>query len=267
MLEVLKDFEQSAGQLSLIIIAIPALASVILGLLMWLGGLAFRRFLLGAAGALAGAACGFFAMGHNLIATVALTVIATIAAVALERLFLSVLAAVLAVVFVLGVLERPQAGMGQESVSSTQGSATKPITALSIAESAKTLRKYAVDLGSAARQTCRSIPGQHWAAAGLAGVVFLIAGLKLPRFAGAWAFSALGAAAIFAGIIVLLSYKGSTPISSIRERGPYYGAVFAAMAGLGTVEQLLLCKKPTRKTTNAKDSKNDEQKRKSWRGM
>jgi len=58
----------------------------------------------------------------------------------------------------------------------------------------------------------------------------------------------LGTMFIFAGMILLLLYKGSAPISAIFHKAPVYATVFAAMAAFGAVVQLVFCRQGKRKS-------------------
>ncbi|MHC4088531.1 MAG: hypothetical protein ACYSU5_25490 [Planctomycetota bacterium] len=51
----------------------------------------------------------------------------------------------------------------------------------------------------------------------------------------------LGALLIFAGMVLLLLYKGAMPVTVIDRKAPFFAAVFGAMVAFGTVEQLVLC--------------------------
>jgi hypothetical protein len=57
---------------------------------------------------------------------------------------------------------------------------------------------------------------------------------------------------IFAGMILLLLHKGSLPVSNIYSKPPFYGAVFVAMTGFGTIEQLVLCQRAKRDSIKGK---------------
>ena len=87
-----------------------------------------------------------------------------------------------------------------------------------------------------------------FAAAG--AIIFTIIALLLSgstilcRLLSALILSVLGTAMTFAGMIMLLIYKGSLPVTYISEKPYFFAAVFAVMAVFGTIEQLLFCKSP-----------------------
>jgi hypothetical protein len=56
----------------------------------------------------------------------------------------------------------------------------------------------------------------------------------------------LGTLLIFTGLVTLLIFKGSAPITLVQRQGAFYGIVLLGMAAFGTLEQLLLCPTPKR---------------------
>lgn len=77
---------------------------------------------------------------------------------------------------------------------------------------------------------------------GAAGVVLAVVFfcLVMPRFFIAVISAGLGSAVVFAGMIILLFYKGSEPISLIAAKPKFYGIAFGAMVAFGAIMQLLL---------------------------
>jgi hypothetical protein len=70
-------------------------------------------------------------------------------------------------------------------------------------------------------------------------------------------------------MILLLSYKGTEPVSYISGNPSFYGMVFAAMTAFGTIEQLLLCRfaksKAKREEKAGKGEQKSEKKWSNWR--
>jgi hypothetical protein len=97
----------------------------------------------------------------------------------------------------------------------------------------------------------------------------LVLGLLFVRPAGALTCSLLGTALIFAGLILLLIFKGSEPIVRIQQQGTYYGLVLVCMALFGALEQLLLCR-PAKCGAEGKGEKSHSRSGESkhgWRGQ
>jgi len=93
-----------------------------------------------------------------------------------------------------------------------------------------------------------------FAAAGV--ITFTILALLLsgssifPRLLSALILSVLGTALVFAGLIMLLIYKGSQPVTYIIQKQYFFAAIFAIMAVFGTIEQLLFCKQAKKTLKN-----------------
>ncbi len=113
-----------------------------------------------------------------------------------------------------------------------------------------------------------------WTLAGCVGLLFiseifikLLGHGSVPqRFVSSIFYSFIGTAMTFSGMIILLRCKGSEPAESIIAKQEFYGIVFLAMFVFGTLEQLLLTKKPKAKqAVEEKVTENKTGKVKSWR--
>lgn len=240
MLEIAQNFEQIAVQLRPIVLIGPGLVAVLAGLFVWLGGLGARRVLAAIVGAVSGGICGFFITGWNIGLAAAIAAIAAIIAAAFEKIFITILVAALAAVFALAVFVRPYIEI-----------------------------KNAADFSTGIKQACIQIPAYNWVIIVALVVFFIAAGFLLFRLTSALCCATLGTMLIFAGMILLLLYKGAAPVSGIYNRSSFYAAVFVVMTGFGTVGQLLLCqcphKQPIRKKEENKDKKKQQQTKQNWR--
>jgi hypothetical protein len=88
-------------------------------------------------------------------------------------------------------------------------------------------------------------------------VIFIAAGFFQWRFTSALCCAALGTMLVFAGMILLLLYKGAAPVSRLCLNQTFYLGVFAAMTAFGTIEQLLLCQGIKEKLTGKKETNKD----------
>lgn len=77
-------------------------------------------------------------------------------------------------------------------------------------------------------------------------------GFFFSRLIPALCSTVLGTLLVFAGMILLLLYKGSAPITHINDRQSFYAAVCIAMIAFGTITQLLLCRPVGQKATAKK---------------
>ena len=259
MLRIFQNFEQTAVQLNPIVLIGPGLAIVLVGLFIWLGGLGFRRLLVAVAGAVSGGICVFFITGRNIIAAIILAGVAAVIAIIFERLFITILAAALAAVFGFAVLAWPYIENSQEVIPMNPGRMSVQGPALSIRESIEKVKAYIADVSEKIKQACSQMPVYRWLILLVLVVTLMVVGFFLWRLASALCCSALGTTLIFAGMILLLLYKGSVPISSIYSKPLFYGAVFAAMTVFGTMEQLLLCQRAKRESIRKKGANKDKE--------
>jgi len=267
MLKIFQDFEQIAVNLRPIVLIAPGLAAIVVGLFVWLGGLGLRRPLVGLVGAIIGGIGGFLLIGRNTLYAAASAVITALVAAILQRVVIALVAAGLAAVVAFAIVARPYVETADAAVPASVGRTSEQT--VSVRESMETVKAYAVRLNKKIRKTCSLMPAYRWAIIALLALISIVAGFWLWRLASALCCAVVGATLIFAGMIFLLSYKGSAPISKICYKPSFYGAVFLAMTAFGTAGQLLLCRRAERKATKKKraDKGNEPpgQTRISWR--
>jgi hypothetical protein len=267
MVEILRNFEQMAGRFPPAVLLAPGLALVALGLVVWLAGMCLRRLVLALAGA---GVVGMIALGtgsqNSVVIGLAIGAGAVLGAL-LPRLSTAVLLALLGTVVVLvtTVPALPVEGSRLLSHQPEPGPAAETFT---VPESLDILRAHALDMADYAKAVARHLRLVDLAVSVAVGLMLLALGLFLPRLAGAMTCSMLGSSLIFAGLIVLLIFKGSGPIGLIQPQGAFYGLVLLGMATFGTVEQLVLCPWSGRKQKE-RSGRSGPQREKSehgWRG-
>ncbi len=242
MFQILQEFEQTAARFSPFILIAPGVAVVLIGLFTWLGGLGFRKVVVVVLGAVAGWVGGYFIAGRNVMSAAASAIITAVLAVLLERVFITIFAALLAVFLTFFVFTGivPEVYTATEEVPIMAASIVEQNVMISVGQTPVILKVYIADFANMVRQAATHMPVYAWATmAGLA-LVCLIAGHFLQRFISALCCAVFGAMLVFAGMIWLLLYKGSQPISRVCNNPLYYTAVFGAMIAFGTLVQLLL---------------------------
>lgn len=266
MLEIIQNFEQVTTRFAPLVLIAPGLAAIIVGLFIWLGGLGFRRLLVALMGSISGGICGFFLSSRNIISVTITAGLAAIIAIIFERLFITILLAALVAAFGFAILLGPYipaADTANSSKIATQGST------VTISQSVEIVKAYAIDFTGRIKQACLQMPVYNWAIIAALAVIVTVAGFWLRRLASALCCAALGTLLIFVGMILLLLYKGSAPITKIADRTSFYAAIFIAMTAFGTLEQLLLCRREKRKARGEKrangDKQGTEQTTQSWR--
>ncbi|PKL47261.1 MAG: hypothetical protein CVV39_06000 [Planctomycetes bacterium HGW-Planctomycetes-1] len=279
MFEALEYYQSLAEKFDSRILTIPGIVVVILGLCIWLAGLRWKRVL----GALAGGAI-FASMvlcigcfGRTAVLT--LTFIGFAFGAIAEKATLGVFGAAVAGVIVLAAvstniqareysdieyLESLEEPSEEELLSGlyypTFSEYEYDDVEITMAEAIEITRETASYL---AAKTIDDVKSSYTAAFASAIAVLIAAGFAaavMPRLFIAVTASWLGSAIIFAGMIMLLFYRRSEPITCIAEKGRYFAAVFAAMVVFGTVVQLVLSPSAAKTQSETEDEKKGDKK-------
>ena len=241
----------------------PGIVIVLVGLCIWLAGLRWR-LIIGAIAGAAIAAAGVFVVGNYPVNVVlAISIVGMLAGVIINRIILGIFGAVCGALIVMVVLagmatakSRPQMVEFQEA-----GKAHNPdeVTADNFVSGYPTWPEYEIKsipipisgaleitvktagyFVSKAKAAIASAGIISFAGAGITAVIAAIAVLIVPRLFVAVVSSTLGSAIIFAGMIMLLFFKNSRPITYIADKPQFYAAAFGAMVLFGTIIQLIL---------------------------
>ena len=247
MIEIFQNFEQVAARFNSSVLIGSGVAILILGLLIWLGGLGLRKIFITLAGLGGGIAVGLFVVGRNFFATSFSGALAALIALIFEKVFVVLLAAILAAAVAFTVLAEPY--FEHAETSTAQSPISEQTTITSLDEILQELKTFALDADTKIKQAGTKIPIKIWAIIAAPALVFLICGVILWRFTSALFFSVLGTIVLFFGMSLLLLYKGGEAVGQIRGKPLIYAAVFLGMAIFGTIEQLLLCKGSKKKKT------------------
>ncbi len=248
MIEILQSFEQvAAGRFSPPVLLVPGLAMVALGLAAWLAGMFLRRLVLALAGAAVAGIAGLLAGGPNATVVGLAAGGGAIFGVVAPRLFTAVLLATLGLSIVLVIVAKPPPTEEGKTLMG-KPEAEQVDQRLTVRESLEVTWAYTLDVVDRAGSALRALVGVDYAALGVVALVLLTLGLFLERLAGALVCSVLGTVLIAAGLILLLIYKGSAPISLVHRQGVLYTLVLLGMAVFGTLEQLVLCPAPKRRS-------------------
>jgi len=242
MVEILKSFEQVAVRLSPTLLVLPGLTLAVAGLFIWLGGLGFRLLLLALMGAFTGAFLSLCILGPNPAAMVLLGLLGTFVAMVFQKFFTAALLGVLAGIGVFLVVAWPSLADQQGTLRGRLDTADSAHD-LSGQESFNVIRAYALDVSDAVKRAALHVVAARWAIVVATVLTLLLVGLLFRHAGGALACAILGTVMIFGGLILLLMYKGSLPVSSMAVRAPFYGLVFLAMVAFGTLEQWILLRR------------------------
>ncbi|MFA5239339.1 MAG: hypothetical protein WC476_06480 [Phycisphaerae bacterium] len=266
MFEIARQLEKTAVWFNPAVLIVPGLAAVLLGLFVWLGGLGFRKVLVGIVGAISGGACGFFISGRNMAPAMVSAGVTAFIAIVFEKMFIAILAGVLAAVLGFAVLARPY--IESEDGLNEYGSKDRTMT-LDTQQSIEAAKRYIADFAVEIKRIFSKMPIYKHAITAAIVIIFIAAGFFLNRLTSAFCCAALGTTLIFTGMILLLLYKGAAPISSIFQGQLLYPGIFGAMTVFGMAEQLLLCQRInerlTRKKPKNKNREESEELSPSWR--
>ena len=261
MIEIFQNFEQMTGRFGTSILIGSGVVFLLLGLCIWISGLTLRKILISIAGLAVGIVVGFFVAGRNIFSASLSAALAALIALIFEKVMVVLLAAALAAAIAFTVLAEPY--FEKAETTEVQNEMSDQTITAGLDETLQELKTFGLDAGEKIKQAGTKIPVQIWAIIAAPAVIFLVCGIVLWRWTTALFFSVLGTIVIFLGMILLLSYKGTEPVSHISSKPFISAAVFLAMAAFGTVVQLLLCKKSKKeKITKIKPGrKNDKDKK------
>ena len=255
MIEIIQNFEQMTGRFSSSVLIGSGVVFLLLGLCIWLCGLALRKILISIVGLAGGIVVGLFVVGRNLFSASLSGALAALIALILEKVLVVLLAAALAAVIAFAVLAEPY--FEQAETTEVQNDTSEQTITVGLDETLEELKTFGLDAGRSIKQAGTNIPVQIWAIIAAPAVIFLICGVFLWRCTTALFFSVLGTMVVFLSMILLLSYKGAEPISHLRSKPLISAVVFLALAAFGTIIQLLLCKSSKKeKITKIKPGKN-----------
>lgn len=240
MVEIFQNFEQVAARFNSSVLMGSGVAILILGLLIWLGGLGLRKILISLAGLVIGVVVGLYFVGRNIFSASLSGALSALIALIFEKVLVVLLAATLAAAVAFTIMAEPY--FEELDTIEAQSEMSDQTTTVAPGEILQELKTFGLDAGRKIKPAGTKIPVQIWAIIAAPAAVFLICGVVLWRFTSALFFSFLGTMVIFLGMNFLLLYKGTEPVSQIRGKPFVYAAVFLGMTAFGTIEQLLLCK-------------------------
>ena len=265
MVEVFKSFEQVAGRFNPLVLIVPGLVMVALGLFVWLGGLGFRRVLFALLGAAAGGITALLVVSENgMIAGVSATV-AALLAVVFQRAFTALLLGLLSLAVTFVILAYPYLQEHQGTLVAGQNLDRSP--KLTVGDSLRVAHAYGLDLLDGVRHAASRLTPGSWAVLAAVTAGLLTLGALFQSIGGALSCATLGTAMIFAGLLLLVIFKGSEPVGRLAGQPAFYGLVFVGMASFGTLEQLTLCRRARQKpkTKSGKSRPAKEESKRSWR--
>jgi len=254
MFEFAQSFEQAAMRFSPVVLVVPGLILIIAGLFLWLGGLGLSRLFIATLGAVAGFVIGLFIVGRNFITALVLAAMGAGLALVLKRIFITLLLGAAAALVLFFVLTSDYSDISGYSHPFTMSSSRETE---SVVRSLRALTDFSSAFTSSMKTASSRMPVYSWAFIAGGFVVGLVVCFLLWRIGSALCCSVIGTLCIFAGMILLLIFKGSYPITAMGSRPVFYTIVFGGMVTFGTIEQVLLYKKGKSSKKEAKTYKKE----------
>jgi hypothetical protein len=247
MLEIFKNFEQMTGRFSPSVLIASGIIIILLGLCIWIAGHGLRKVLIFLAGLAGGVVVGLYVVGRNAFSALIAGGLVGLIALILEKVLVVLLAAAMAAAIAFTILAEPyfvriETVDAQNDTQNDTQNDLSALTTITLGEIPQELRTFGLESGEKIKQAGMNIPVYIWAIIAAVATLLLVFGMFLWRLASALFFSVTGTMVIFLGMILLLSYKGTEPISHIRSNPFISAAIFFAMVGFGAIVQLLLCK-------------------------
>ena len=236
MLDVFQTFEKSCLSMAPEFIVPVGMTLTAIGICMWLGGLAWHRITGALLGAMLSGICVLFLAPVTL--EIGLTVIGIAAVIGLifnkPVIIFSggILAGVIALIIFAGAIEFK---------SKVPSSAADSETGLDIKQSATLANDWVKYYTQNMYTSLSKVDGLKKLIASGITLAVIFVGIALRKLVGAMSCSAIGTIVIFAGMITLLLYKGSQPLTHIFSRPAFYIAAAVCMIVFGTVVEMLLC--------------------------
>ena len=250
MLKILQHFEEMAAGAALLPFAIIGAALVLVGLIIWLGGLHFSRFIATLVGAATGIVAGLpFVSNWSHVAIAAM--IGAVVGALLNKYMMIIFAAVVVAGVGMIISVGPQLADSDFGIDEhSHGNNGKSRLSVMLSEIPKLLINYADEVWLAIKDTATAGAFTVSVAAGL-GV--LVVGIFGPRLVSAGACATIGMVIIFIGMVMMLQYKGSKPVTRIIDNVNLYIIVAVGMMLFGTFTQMVLCKSAKKNKSTKKD--------------
>ena len=244
MHDILNEFQNAALAYNATTLVVPGVLCALLGIIIWLAGTGFTRIVAIVAGFIGGGIGGFYLFpAHQTAGAISCAVIGALIALAINKVIVVIAGSAVFAVAVLAFLvgthfsnkvtdAQHQQNFGEVSVKLSQLQTLEQIK-LRLKDTADKL--YTLSL---------KLPFNTWPAFGAAIVLVAVVAMLSGRLIVAFACSSLGVGLIFAGMLHLLLYKGSSPLTYVYDRISFFFPVFAVMAAAGMVVQMILCGPP-----------------------
>ena len=250
MAQALQNIEISALHFASQLLVPGGIAVVLVGLCIWLGGLRWIKFLAAGLGAMAGLIGACIFTDGSAMPIIAAALIAGGLGCFMNKPAIIFFGAALAAVGALVILTMPAIAAAGDLKPPAHlmpygeyGQRKMLTVPESVVELKVELLFWTETIASSVKRSSVAAP----AIACVAAVIVIGTGCAMPRFVAAITCASFGVVLIFAGMILILLYKGARPLTGMYQMPTFFGLVVVAMMAFGTLVQLLLCPGRTKK--------------------
>jgi hypothetical protein len=242
MFDSLNKFQETARAFDPMMLVVTGVVLVAVGIVVWLAGTRFTRIIAAVLGFIGGGIGGFYLFPtSSKAAAIAGAVIGALVAMVISRFILAVaglaIFAMAGLFFAVGVhFSETAAGAGYESVAAP--------AKLSAVQTMVRAGSHAEKIAETMFSLAKRLPILTWPFFAAVLVAVSLVGMFFRRLMVAIGCSSAGTGMIFAGMISLLLFKGSSPLTYMYGRILFFFAVFAGMVVAGAVSQMILCRPP-----------------------
>jgi hypothetical protein len=259
MLEFFQNLQTESMSFYRVLLIVPGLVLLLSGLVIWLAGSAFIKSLM----SFFCAAVGAIIIALFLSKATTLILIGALAGAIFGLLFRRFSIALFLSFYVVAVLFFVTADSSTFTVEDSRTVLTvyqsQEKTALTFNETMDEIKLYSNEFFKMLTAGVKQI-SKKAAIIITAGALGVFAtGIIFLKIARSLFCSFLGSVLIFAGLVILLMYKGSYPIARISERPLIFLAGLGIMICFGTMEQLILCPRIGKKSAPKKRRGNQEE--------
>jgi hypothetical protein len=248
-----------------LLVVVPGIICVLGGLCVWLGGLKWSKFIACLLGGICGLVCAFLFTDGKLAVLGGAAVIWMFFGLIFKRITIAfagavVVTAICLLAFAWGDLDANLNSSYLEFAKVIAASESEQVRA-DLIEIGK---QFAFFSGKVI-ESVRTIGTVRFVLSVSVGLAIFIGGFLKGKIVAAASCSLIGTLLVFHGMILLLMYKGATPLTIIYMKAQYYGIAAAVMVVVGTAVQLMLCPSKLRIPKIEEGAESDEQPKKRLR--
>ncbi|HEG43803.1 MAG TPA: hypothetical protein ENH94_07140 [Phycisphaerales bacterium] len=241
MSEAFQHLQRVAPLAEPLLVVVPGVICVLGGLCLWLGGLRASKFVACLLGSICGLVCAFLFTNGGIGVFAIVAVIWMFFGLIFERVTIAfagaiVVVAICLVAFTWLALDANLNCPYPEFIKVSAASGSEQIRADMI----EIGKQFAFFTGKVV-EAAKTVSTVHFILSVSVGLAIFIGGFLKGKFTAAASCSLMGTLLVFHGMILLLMYKGATPLTIIYMKAQYYGIASAAMVVAGTAVQLMLC--------------------------